>query len=215
MPTDHKVQQGEYLSQIAEKYGFFHYKTIWDHPDNAQLKKLRQSPNVLLPGDTVKIPDKAEKKESRPTGQLSYFKVPRERLFLHLALKDFDDQPLADTKCELQIAGKSTPLTTDGKGHIKVPIPRTATEATLVFKDPLVPFDLSVPIKIGHLDPVDEISGQKARLSNLGYITRPLEEVDETVFSRSVQEFQCDLGLPVTGECDDATQGKLKDLHGS
>jgi hypothetical protein len=215
MSTDHVVQQGEHLSQIADKYGFRDYKTIWDHPDNGALKKLRQSPDVLLPGDKVHIPDKTQKKEARPTGQAHSFQVSGGKLFLHLALRDFDNQPLANTKCELQVEGNSIPLTTDGNGHIKVPISPAAKEATLVFKDPLVPFDLSVPIKIGYLDPVAAVSGQKARLSNLGYLTRPLEQVDDTVFARTVQEFQCDLGLPVTGLCDAATQSKLKELHGS
>jgi hypothetical protein len=215
MPSSHIVKQGDHLSGLAQQYGFRDYRTIWNHALNADLKKLRQNPNVLLPGDTVQIPDKTPKQESCPTSQINYFQIAGQRLYLHLALKDFDNQPLANTKCELQIEGKSTPLTTDGDGRIKVPISPTATEATLFFKDPLVPFDLLVPIKIGHLDPVDEVSGQKARLSNLGYITRPLDEVDDTVFARSVQEFQCDGGLPVTGVCNAATQGKLKELHGS
>jgi len=215
MPSSHVVQQGDHLSRLAQQYGFRDYRIIWNHALNADLKQLRKNPNVLLPGDTVYIPDKTPKQESCPTGQINYFQVGGERLFLHLALKDFDNQPLANTKCELQVEGKSTPLTTDGKGHVKVPINPTATEATLFFKDPLVPFDLLVPIKIGHLDPVEEVSGQEARLSNLGYITRPLEEVDDIVFARSVQEFQCDAGLPVTGECDAATQGQIKEMHGS
>jgi len=213
--TDHVVQQGDHLSQIAEKYGFRDFKTIWNDPGNVELRKLRDSPNVLLPGDVVHVPDKRQKQESRSTDQTHRFKVSDQRLFLHLALKDFDDEPLANTKCELEVDGKSNSLTTDGNGHIKVPISRTTKEATLKFKDPLVPFDVTVPIKIGHLDPVEEISGQKARLSNLGYITRPLEEVDEAIFERTVQEFQCDAGLPVNGICDAATKAKLKQLHGS
>jgi hypothetical protein len=215
LSTDHVVQQGDYLSQIAAEYGFRDYQTIWKHPDNADLSSLRQSPNVLLPGDIVHIPDKAQKQESAPTGKTTVFKVAGRTLFLELAVKDFDNQPLADTKCELQVEGKSTHLTTDASGRIKVPISPSAKEATLFFKDPLVPFDLLVPIKIGYLDPVDAVSGQKARLSNLGYITRPLEEVDDTVFARTVQEFQCDMDLPVTGVCDPATQDQLLQLHGS
>src|SRR5881397_3545632 len=116
MSTDHVVQQGEHLSQIAAKYGFRDYKTIWNHPDNAALKKLRQSPNVLLPGDKLRIPDKTQKEESCPTGQMYYYKLTGERLYLHLALKDFDDQPLANTKCELQVEGKTTSLSSDGNG---------------------------------------------------------------------------------------------------
>jgi hypothetical protein len=215
MSTDHVVQQGEHLSQIAKQYGFRDFNTVWNHPDNADLKKLRQSPNVLFPGDTVKIPDKTQKKESRPTGQKHSFKLAGGRLLLRLALRDFGNQPLVNTACQVKVDGASTELTTDANGRVEVPILATSKEATLVFKDPLVPFDLSVPIKIGHLDPVEEVSGQKARLSNLGYITRPLEEVDDAIFARTVQEFQCDLGLPVNGVCDTATQNKLKELHGS
>jgi hypothetical protein len=215
MSKAHIVQQGEHLSQIAEKYHFFDYRTIWQYSENADLRGLRESPNVLLPGDVVHIPDKIPRKESVPTGQRHTYRIPGQRLYLHLALKDFDDQPLTNTKCELQIDGNSTSLTTDASGHMKVAISRAAKEATLIFKDPLVPFDLTVPIKIGYLDPVDSVSGQKARLSNLGYITRPLEEVDDVIFAYTVQEFQCDLGLLVTGECDPLTQHKLKELHGS
>jgi len=215
MSIIHTVQQGEYLSQIAAQYGFRDYKIIWEHPDNAALRKLRKTPNVLMPGDALRIPDKVRKEESCATSQTHRFTLGGGKLFLRLALRDFDNEPLANTKCELQLEGVLIPLVTDGKGLIKIPISATAREAVLTFKDPLAPFDLSVPIKIGHLDPVDEVSGQKARLSNLGYITRPLDEVDDTIFARTVQEFQCDFGLHVTGVCDAATRAKLKDLHGS
>jgi len=213
--TTHTVAQGEHLSGIAQQYGFNEYRTIWDHPQNSSLKEQRRNPNVLFPGDSLFIPDKQAKTEPRGAGQQHSFKVSRPTIRLRLALRDFDNQPLANTDCEIRVDGTSTALTTDADGRFEVPVAATATEATLVFKDPLVPFDLTVPIKIGHLDPVDQVSGQKARLSNLGYITRPLEEVDDTVFAHTVQEFQCDLDLPVTGECDDATQAKLKELHGS
>src|SRR4051812_42384267 len=212
---EHVVQQGEHVSQIANEYGFRDFRTIWENPSNADLRQLRDNPNVLFPGDIVHIPDKSQREDVAATGIVHLYSVKGQTLFLHLALKDFDNQPLADTDCELQIEGKSIQLTTDADGHIKTPISRTATEATLNFKDPLVPFDLTIPIKIGHLNPVEELSGQKARLSNLGYITRSLEDVDETIFSYTVQEFQCDLGLPVTGICDSATLAKLKELHGS
>jgi hypothetical protein len=215
VPTDHVVQQGEHLSQLAEQYGFRDYETIWNHPKNAKLKQLRDSPNVLSPGDVVHVPDKEQRREARPTGKRHTFEVRGTPLMLRLALKDFGNEPLANTKCVLTFGGASMPLTTDAKGRIEVPISPTVKDATLAFNDPLVPFDLSVPIRVGHMDPVETVSGQKARLSNLGYITRPLGEVDDTFFEHVVQEFQCDSGLKVSGACDAATQAKLKELHGS
>lgn len=214
MATDHVVRQGEHLSQIAERYGYRDYKPIWDHPNNARLKTLRGSPNVLLPGDVVHVPEARQKVVRVATGQVHRFKMRGGRLVLRLALKDFGNEPLANTKCQLTIDGVTTSLTTDGNGRLETPISATVTSATLTFTDPLVPFDLAVPIRIGHLDPVDEPSGQKARLSNLGYITRALEDVDDVFFTHALQEFQCDFGLQVTGVCDTATRAKLKELHG-
>ena len=65
MSSVHTVVQGEHLSGIANKYGFTSYKTIWDHAQNAELKKKRQNPNVIFPGDELFIPDKGQKEESR------------------------------------------------------------------------------------------------------------------------------------------------------
>jgi len=211
--TDHVVRQGEHLTQIAEKYGFS-YKALWDHAANAQLRKLRGNPNVLMPGDVIHVPDKRPKTESRATGQTHKFKKGS-KLMLRLALKDFGNEPLANAKCQITIDGVSQPLQTDGNGRIEFEVSPQATSAQLTFTDPAIPFDLTVPIQIGHLDPVTEVSGQRARLSNLGYITRPLAEVDDVYFQHAIQEFQCDFGLPVNGTCDVATQSKLKELHGS
>ena len=47
MAAYHTVVQGEHLSGIAKNYGFSSYKTIWDHAQNAELKKERQNPNLL------------------------------------------------------------------------------------------------------------------------------------------------------------------------
>ncbi len=215
MATRHLVQQGEHLSQLAGLYGFRSYKPIWNHPENAELRRVRPNPNVLLPGDQVYIPDKSQKVEACPTDRSHSFKLAKGQLRLRLVLRDFDNKELTNLQCEIKVDGVSTSLTTDARGRVEVPISPTAKEATLVFKDPLLPFNLSVPIKIGFLDPVTEISGQQGRLSNLGYIASPLEEVDDTIFAHAVQEFQCDLGLPVTGVCDGATQAKLKEIHGS
>jgi hypothetical protein len=215
MATAHVVKQGEHLSQIAKRYGFRDFRTVWEHPDNAALRKTRPSPNVLLPGDVVQIPTKQLGRVPRPTGASHRFQVSGQRLLLRLALRDFDDEPVVDTECELQIDGRKIPLKTDARGRIEVPITPETQEGTLVFKDPTVPFDVTVPIKVGHLDPVTARSGQEKRLSNLGYITRALEEVDATVFDHAVQEFQCDFDLPVTGVCDAATQAKLRERHGS
>lgn len=61
MSTVHVVKQGEHLAGIAQQYGFADYLKLWDLPENTGLKRLRQKPNVLFPGDEVFIPDKQPK----------------------------------------------------------------------------------------------------------------------------------------------------------
>ena len=212
---EYAVKQGDYLSKIAGNFGFSDYRTIWDHPANAELKKKRENPNILHPGDSLFIPEKELKTESGATEQMHSFKRHGHQLKLRLRLLDFDNKPLANTDCTLHVEGKVHELTTDSDGRIEEKIPTTAQDAVLIFKDPLVPFDQSMCIKIGHLDPVEEVSGQKARLGNLGYFYSRGDDWDEERFNYAIQEFQCDHDLTVDGICGPETCLKLKQVHGS
>jgi N-acetylmuramoyl-L-alanine amidase len=51
--------QGDSTTRIAFRNGFF-WKTVWEHPENSELKSKRKDPNILLPGDTVFIPERRE-----------------------------------------------------------------------------------------------------------------------------------------------------------
>jgi len=73
MSTDHEIQQGECLDSVAERYGFF-WETLWEHADNSELKRVREDPNVLQPGDIVKVPDLEEGEESCATEQAHRFR---------------------------------------------------------------------------------------------------------------------------------------------
>ena len=53
----HIVEPGDCMASIGEQYGF-HWETLWDLAENADLKKNRKNPNVLFEGDEVTIPDK-------------------------------------------------------------------------------------------------------------------------------------------------------------
>jgi hypothetical protein len=206
MPSRHTVQQGEHASRIAANYGFQDYRAIWNHPENAALVKLRQTPNVLLPGDVLFIPDKQIKTEKIPTGKVHRYRLTAPRLLLRIILKEFDDQPIADSDCELEVEGTVCKLKSTKQGLVELEIPATAESGKL-----RVPaLNLEVPLKIGHLDPIEEVSGWKARLFNLGYY----HGGEEARLKVAVEEFQGDHGLERTGEPDDATRAKLRELHG-
>jgi N-acetylmuramoyl-L-alanine amidase len=212
----HTVAQGEHLSLIARKYGLSNYRTIWDHPENARLKSERKNPNVLLPGDVLSIPPPEPKQQSGATGKRHTFLVLKSDLVLRIVLDELYGHPLADAECELRVDDQVFRLSTDASGKLEQRIPETAQRAVLtVRKQGTLILETQLEFAIGHLDPVDQRSGQQARLANLGYYTRPLDEVDEREFKRAVQQFQLHAGLAVDGVCGPATQTQLVKVHGS
>ena len=217
--STHIVVQGEHLSSIAKKYGFPTYKLIWDHPQNAALKKERQNPNVIFPGDKLFIPEARQKQVGRSTGQTHRFVLKTDTLKLRLVLEDLYEKPIDNAECELAVDGQVFKLKTDGKGKIEQVIAPDTRAATLTIKDPRTPNNgVAIPIRIGDMDPVDKESGQKARLNNLGYFAGPLDgrtaQENQALFVSAVEEFQCDHSLTVDGKCGPATQAKLKQVHG-
>lgn len=217
--STHIVVQGEHLSSIAKKYGFPSYKLIWDHPQNAALKKERQNPNVIFPGDKVFIPDARPKQLERTTGQSHRFVLKTDKLTLRLVLEDLYKEPIDNADCEITVEGQVFKLKTDAKGKVEQEIAPDAHAATLTIKDPRTPNNgVAIPIRIGEMDPVDKESGQKARLTNLGYFAGPIEgqaaQENQALFRSAIEEFQCEHGLSVDGMCGPATQAKLKQMHG-
>jgi hypothetical protein len=206
----HTVKQGEHLSRIARQYGFLDFRIIWNHPNNAALKARRVNPHVLFPGDVLYIPDKEQKTETRPTGQTHIFEVLMPKLLLRLALRDFDNLPITDVDCELEVEGQVYRLTSDQDGKIEQKIPITAETGTLRIPS----LAMNRAIRIGYLDPEGEDSGWKARLINLGYLAGVLGEPDEERFHAALEEFQCDQNLKITGNPDQATRVRLKEVHG-
>jgi Putative peptidoglycan binding domain len=211
----HEVRQGEHLARLAHEYGFSDYHSIWNHPNNADLKQTRQSPNILFPGDSLFIPDRQLREESCSTDQRHVFKTKKGVLKLRLTLEDLYEEPIADAQCLLLLGSDTRHVTTDGDGRIEQDIPWDAHDAILMIQDPQTAFDnTNIAIKIGDLDPVDKVSGQTARLNNLGYFAGNVNQPDDTTFKSAVEEFQCDHAVTVNGICDPTTQSKLKQVHG-
>jgi hypothetical protein len=52
---NYTVQEGDCITSIASLAGHF-WKTLWEHPSNADLSHARKSPNILLTGDILTIP---------------------------------------------------------------------------------------------------------------------------------------------------------------
>jgi LysM repeat protein len=203
MPTQHTVQQGDCLSNIAEQYGI-PWKTLWNHPDNADLKQSRKDPNVLYPGDTVNVPDKDLKEESRAVDARHKFKKKGEPTHIKIRLL-LDDEPRAGLRYQLVVNGTTSNGSTDNGGYLREAIPPDATTGVLIVGAGTAQeiFQLG----FGTLDPIDTDSGVRGRLEALGY------EVQEDL-APAVRAFQAKEKLPVTGVIDDSLRAKLKEKFG-
>jgi hypothetical protein len=215
MPHYYTVKQGDHLSSIAKAFGFSDYCTIWNDSNNSALKQKRQSPNVLYPGDLLYVPDRQLRVEARNTDKRHTFVAHRPIVKLRLVLEDLFERPIVNADCDLLLENELLHLTTDGRGQIEQQIRPDIHSALLIIKDAQTPFkDEEIPIRIGHLDPVEEVSGQVARLNNLGYFAGDAAISDSDQFRSAVEEFQCDNSLKVDGICGPGTQTKLKQVHG-
>lgn len=205
----YKVVQGDHIASIAADAGFVSWKTIWDDGKNAGIKAKR-NPNVLYPGDMLEIPERQKKEESVPTTEYSTFQLVGDPVQLKIVVLDWAGNPVVDTELDIQL---------DGGEKIKTAGDGSVTKKTLdplgqkIGKLTVKGFELG--LKLGHLDPVEEISGQVWRLNNLGYRAGETTDPNDIAFKSAVEEFQCDNGLTVDGICGPNTQGKLKDVHGS
>lgn len=207
MPA-HRVQQGECLSTIADRYGF-RWRRVWEHPDNEALRELRKSPNVLHPGDVVHVPDRELKNESAPTGKRTPFVLAQDRVKLHVRIVE-SEEPVANTAYTLEIDGTPQEGTTDGDGIVDVDLPLGAQRARLTLAGRIDEYIL----RLGRIDPVGELTGVQARLHNLGFYEAATDGRPSERLTAAIREFQTIQALEVTGEIDDPTRDKLVALHG-
>ena len=234
MSVTHTVVQGEYLSLIALRFGFRDQRVIWDHPDNAELKRRRKNPNVLFPGDVVVIPDRAEGRAAAATGRFNAFETGSGDVLVTILFEDRSARPMGDRAGDLTV-GRTT---ADGRLLKRGPTPartaadgrfplvarealsrdNAASEGAFVMKPAGALRAASFRFLIGDLDPVDTPSGQRARLNNLGYFAG-FSDRDEDQLAWAIEEFQCDekmteRGLTGTLSRDRKTLNRLALRHG-
>jgi hypothetical protein len=212
MPS-HTVKQGECLTSIARQHGF-RADTIWNHEKNKALRDKRKSPNILYAGDVVHLPDKEQKQLKVTPNATHQFKVQGKPPELRLCLLQ-GGKPVKDAQYTLSIDGVEREprkqKKTDGKGMVIATVSAAAQAATVTVGKLGTVFQ----VKLGHLDPITEPTGVKARLRQLGYFPGPVEDgkADE-LFHVGVWLFQNNKGLVPTGVVNDATLDELKNAYG-
>lgn len=206
------VRPGDCVASIANEHGHF-WETIWNEPANAELKQLRQDPNVLLPGDRVTIPEKERKEEPGQTEMRHRFLRKGEPVNFHLRLMR-NDQPRANLPYTLKLdSGQEIAGTTDSGGCLQCQIPGNAAKGKLTIHDgnKQVTYDLH----LGHLDPLDDLRGVRQRLRNLGYYAGPVDQAPSEMTTAAIRTFQKANGLDATGKLDQTTRDALRKEAGS
>jgi len=207
----HTVEQGECLSSIARRYGLT-WKILWDNSHNAELRKKREDPNVLMPGDQVYVREMKQRTTSKGDKATHSFKRKGVPTKLRLRLMR-DDKSRANERYVLTVDGTSTTGTLDGNGQLEGVIPCDARSGNVVVGDDVDGY----PLDLGALDPVGEATGLQGRLNNLGFYCGEVDGIVGPRTRTAIRQFQvahASEGLRATGNADDKTKALLKQVYG-
>lgn len=216
--TMHMVRQGECLISIARRYGFASWHKIYDHPENASLRERRPNPNILLAGDRVFIPELIPGTEEAVTKRRNRFRLTRKPVKVRLVIEDKETGPLAGLPYELSVGLRTFQGTTGDDGLVEEIVDPLETRGflTVWMTESRSGGTLSFPIQIGHLDPIDEVSGIQARLNQIGF---PCGRVDGRLGPRTsaaLRAFQQTQGLdPADGTPNPETKRRLQNEVGA
>lgn len=207
MPINYQVKQGDCIFSIAVEHGFF-ADTIWNHPNNAELKKKREDPNVLMPGDVVFVRDKQLKEVSEPTNHVYKFRCKNTPKLLRIQFMNFDT-PMSNLAYVLEIDGQKKEGQTDSEGWLRQYIVPNAKTAQLTLAD-----GSEYELILGNLDPVDEITGIQGRLHSLGFYKGSINGQMNDDTKDALLIFQHSHELEATGEADEKTKDLLMQMTG-
>jgi hypothetical protein len=117
---------GDCFASIAKSEGFFNYRSIYDHDDNAAKFP---NPNQIEEGSTVKVPDKKMKAFDLILDGEKKFKIDRKKVKLHVRICKADTAQAPEiAKATLALGGKKAA----GKDNLEIDeIDSAATAATL------------------------------------------------------------------------------------
>jgi len=211
MASDHTVKEGDTLISIAHAHGFRDWRSIWDHAGNAALRGKRANPQVLYAGDVVHVPDPDPRAFRASTERRHTYKLKKLQAYFSVRLVDETGRPFADKRYVLSVGKDRFDGVTSADGWLSHAVDPTVSEGELTLFRSGDGDSFAWKVKIGHLDPVSEVSGVKARLKNLGYKVAEVDGNLDADTRAALKEFQQNAGLPSpSGEIDEPTRAALE-----
>lgn len=205
----HTVIRGDCISSIAANAGLT-WQQVWDAPENAKLKELRKDPNILSAGDVVFVPEKTLKTVSGGTNSRHRFVKKGVPAMFRMQLFD-GAEPRKNQSYVLVVDGKEYKGTTNGEGVLEEPISPSAVMGALT----IGPDNFHISLEFGHIDPITELSGLQARLTNLGFDCGSINGILDDATRAAISAFQYRFGLEQTGQPNEATYARVQELHDS
>jgi hypothetical protein len=220
MPRAHVIEAGDWLGELAERYGVGHWSHIWNDPANVELRERRGSPDLVMIGDVVQIPDAPPREVEVPAGRRAVFVVSSSPAVLRIRISALGRfvEFFGPVEYEL-VAGDASISGTivDDDQILEVPLHATVRSAVLTLMG-RERFELD----IGGLGPASEHRGALARFESLGFAvdvapsTGDSEKVQVVDPARAaLLAFQSRMGLARTGELDEPTHRALTDMYGA
>ncbi|HEY0081099.1 MAG TPA: peptidoglycan-binding domain-containing protein [Pyrinomonadaceae bacterium] len=207
MPLTFEIKDGDSVIKLSVKYGLF-CETIWNHPDNAELRRKRKDMNTLLPGDILFIPDIRPKDVPADTGKLHRYR--RKGVPANFSIQIYqNEQPYAHQDYKLVVDGVPYTGMSDTMGIVSKWIPPTAVEGVLH----IGPDNYKILLRFGYLDPINEIIGVQKRLYNIGFHPGELDNLMGLKTRQALLDFQKRFDLSETGEADEETRSRLEEIH--
>jgi N-acetylmuramoyl-L-alanine amidase len=215
MPERYTVKQGDTLGAIATEHGLASWRDLYDHPDNQELRRLRPNPGLLFPGDTVILPERRPEPRAIAIHQTNRFTRKAPPRTLRLVVRAPGGEPLAGNRYELRAVPRGFTGTIPPSGEIRHTVPAELDDAELLVWGPGAERPaFRWKLRLGHLDPLDTLSGVQARLNNLGHDAGPVDGADGPLTQAAVRSFRERDGLGAGGGVDEALRARLAEAYG-
>jgi hypothetical protein len=220
MAKSHTVQAGDWIGAIAKVHGFSHWTQLWEHALNDALRLERPSPDLLMVGDEVRVPEPADARGVEvPTGNRVVFVVRERGDVLRLRIAGLGAYIAAfgpvDYHVEVGTEASSGSLTQEGQ-VIEIPLDPGSKKVVLTLLG-----EQRYEYPLGGLGPVEESQGAHFRLLNLGYASlQPQVEAAasppeaEDPLTVALMAFQRLTGIQVTGFLNSETKAALLEHYG-
>jgi len=205
------VKQGDCLYSLAARHGFT-AETLKAHANNQTLMEQRPDPTQLVPGDKVFIPEKIIGQVEAETGMRHRFRCRSNTTTVNITCLDFD-KPLKNKRFILNAEGRLSDGTSDDNGTINLTLPATVNTATVTIEN--LPNTFEFTLQLGGLDPIDTVTGQQQRLSNLGFYGGNIDGRQGDLMNAALRDFKINQKLAVNDQLDPDTLTILSTEAGS